>query len=432
MLRSPFFQADLYKHLEFHFQETNISNISAIASVVDKVVLSYLRDHYEEHIATYIPGAEWVDSPDTFFSKGRLFKFRAMECSEDLETLEISVLDSSGQSKPEIENIQKAGRFKKIRLVYSPEIPLNIPLIIETAARHFMTAYDWMVSKLNKVIEGVEKSLADSLYKIVRAEMPGNAQHLLKSFLFVSVTKERCIYLLDEQAYHAAMDTSESTKYQLGYNPVTLVSELLTFNISYELVASTAAIKQSRPLFVEVNKSKYIDGKGLSAQAETVFYNGNDVYIYPIGRGHDSFLVCCYAAELSEEILPYLESSKAQLSSQFQTSQNLLLKTYSDLVQEKAYQAMTKGVLGWIKTVLKHLLLEPNFFGLGIKLGTILSSIVEHIEKKKNIHDGKKILLTDLMEGPPRDEEGHIEKSEELVGQSGADHRVKSPPARDS
>jgi hypothetical protein len=343
----------LVKEIDKIFVHMKLTDLATLAESFEDFLRGYTLTTIRETCATLVVGAKENPSSLLFVYSGIEFEIIVAEEIVRSEVLQLVFIrrdtrTHSRRLRSHTLRIHGYGRYQKIQILYSSEIPLNLEILSEIALAIFETGYKWLEGAVVSVVANAEIDLSKALYSFVRTVF--KEPELLRHFWFVSVTKGQGIYLFDEDAAANALTIASLKAAPLGISPLSLTSEILTCLLPYELIATREAVSSGSCINIDLTQSKYLETDSPLATAEIVMYGSEVISVFPIVRHGNAFLVAVFPTQnryiLEREITLYQD----ELARRFHYFQNHLERSIAALksVSQKWSYGKVGELLGGI------------------------------------------------------------------------------------
>lgn len=263
--------------------------------------------------------------------------------------------------------LKAKGYYKKIRLTYSPSLCIDLELFAAFSSAIFETGYVWFRDQVDRLAAKAEISLVDDLYAVAKRLLA--REEVLATLWFATITEGYGCRLIERNVANKAFDLIDRYAHEYGHSTNTFVADLLTTRLPRDGLLMNVSVNLNRDLEkADLKNAKYKQEGSLYAATMAALYGGEVFTISPIYVSSQLSVLALFPTELCDPVLDILRQHKSEFSNAVETAAERIGQAVH-IFEQRRNKRFHLDVLN------KFLLLEPNFFGLGLRLSALFDYI---------------------------------------------------------
>jgi len=295
-------------------------------------------------------------------------------------------------------SIKGHGYYSKLRLVYSPTLPIDVEFFAACSSAIFETGYAWFKDQVDRLVANAEVSLVDDLYAVVKRLLPH--EDLLGTLWFATITEDYGFRLIERNVVNKAFELIDRNAKDYGQSTNTFVADLITTRLPRDGLLMNISVNLNRDLEkADLKEAKYRQEGSLYAATMAALYGGDVFTISPIYVSAQMSVLALFPTEFRDPILSVIRAHKIELTNTVEAAAGRIGRAVHIFEQRR-----TQTKRFQMGTLNKFFMLEPNFFGVGFRLNALL----DHLSRWRHNRALKRqeVTLSKTRLLPPnRDEE---------------------------
>jgi hypothetical protein len=260
-------------------------------------------------------------------------------------------------------DIDSYGKYAELVVMYPPRVAfgLNYVLIRHWFKTIFESGYHWFFQIAGKTANIRLADLSRRLYEYSKKYI---ADELRSNLWFSAIADGYGFRLIDEQVAKESFKIFKSNNPSLNYSTNRFVSELLSTYLPENIMLMRKAINGGQCIDVDLAEALYKKQGSIYALTMTALYGCESFTVYPIHKGDRLSVGSVFDSKHKSLIQPILDAHKDNLAA-------ICLEHTGDIesLKEGPYRRA-------VSALYDSLVLEPNFFGVGMNLKRLASSLV--------------------------------------------------------
>ena len=256
--------------------------------------------------------------------------------------------------------VEGFGRFMKIRIVMPQNLQVDWELLSGLIGCIVETIYGWMRQRIEELAEREEIALVEDLYGYFKRIFPSD--ELRKTLWFASITEGYGFRLISRDVARESFSLIDRHAGIYGYSTTRLVADLLSTKLPARGLLMQIALEKRQCIEGDLSQARYKQEGSIYAATMAALYGSEAFTIFPV-RIDDAGQLSVFAlfpTHVKSVIEPILAEHKVELSRMVENASSRIRKAL------RIFEGTTKAK-PWREWA-EPLMLQPNFFGLGVDL----------------------------------------------------------------